>query len=77
MLLSREYTVRYVTIEFQGGNDESKDEGEEIAGQTTLFDEYGFIDKAEIIMNKGVQDYEFDTKQLDRLQSTKWVMLWA
>jgi hypothetical protein len=52
-----------VTIEFQGGNDESKDEGEEIAGQTiTLFDRYGFIDKAEIIINKGVQDYEFDTK---------------
>jgi hypothetical protein len=56
-----------VTIEFQGGNDESKDEGEEIAGQTTLFDEYGFIDKAEIIMNKGVQDYEFDTKTIGQV----------
>lgn len=57
-----------VTIEFQDGNDDNKDEGEDIAGQTmTLFDGYGFIGKAEITINKSVQGYEFDTKTIGQI----------
>ena len=33
----------------------------------TLFDDYGFIGKSEIIINKNVQGYEFDTKTIGQI----------
>ena len=58
-----------ITIEFQDGDDDEATGGEdEIAGQTmTLFDDYGFIGKSEIIINKNVQGYEFDTKTIGQI----------
>jgi matrixin len=59
-----------ITIEFQDVDDEDEaTEGEEgIAGQTiTLFDDYGFIGKSKIIINKNVQGYEFDTKIIGQI----------
>ena len=58
-----------IAIEFQDGDDDEATGGEdEIAGQTmTLFDDYGFIGKSEIIINKNVQGYEFDTKTIGQI----------
>ena len=33
----------------------------------TLFDDYGFIGKSEIIINKNVPGYEFDTKTIGQI----------
>jgi hypothetical protein len=57
-----------ITIEFEDDNDDSKDEGEDIAGETmTTFYGDGFIGKVEITINKEVQDYEFDTKSIGQI----------
>ena len=57
-----------IIIEFDDNNDDSKDEGEDIAGKTmTTFHGDGFIGKVEIIINKKVQDYEFDTKMIGHI----------
>ena len=55
-----------ILIEFQKeyegyGNDEKKEEEEQIAGQSiNKFDNRGFIDKVQIIVYKGLSDYKFD-----------------
>jgi Matrixin len=57
-----------ITIEFEDDNDDSEDEGEDIAGETmTTFHGDGFIGKVEITINKKVQDYEFDTKTIGQI----------
>jgi matrixin len=59
-----------ITIEFQDVDDDNEaTEGEDgIAGQTmTLFDDYGFIGKSKIIINKNAQGYEFDTKTIGQI----------
>jgi hypothetical protein len=57
-----------ITIEFEDGNDDSKDEVDDIAGETmTTFYGDGFIGKVEITINKNVQDYEFDTKTIGQI----------
>ncbi|MGA8106033.1 MAG: matrixin family metalloprotease [Nitrososphaeraceae archaeon] len=57
-----------ITIEFEDGNDDSKDEVVDIAGETmTTFYGDGFIGKVEITINKNVQDYEFDTKTIGQI----------
>ena len=50
-----------IRIGFQEESEETV-EGEEIAGRTvTTFDQYGFLDNAQITISKSLQDYEFDT----------------
>ncbi|MGA7542524.1 MAG: matrixin family metalloprotease, partial [Nitrososphaeraceae archaeon] len=57
-----------ITIEFEDGNDDSKDEVVDIAGETmTTFYGDGVIGKVEITINKNVQDYEFDTKTIGQI----------
>ena len=57
-----------IAIEFEDGNDDSKDEVDDIAGETmTTFYGDGFIGKVEITINKNVQDYEFDTKTIGQI----------
>jgi predicted Zn-dependent protease len=49
-----------ITVEFANGNDDDKEEEEDIAGKTmtTFYD--GYIEKVKITINKKVQGYEFD-----------------
>jgi predicted Zn-dependent protease len=57
-----------IPIEFEDGNDDSKDEVDDIASETmTTFYGDGFIVKVEITINKNVQDYEFDTKTIGQI----------
>jgi hypothetical protein len=43
-------------------------EGEEIAGQTTTtFDQYGFLNKAEISISRSIQAYDFDTSTIEQI----------
>jgi Matrixin len=43
-------------------------EGEEIAGQTvTIFDEYGFLDNAQITISRSIQAYDFDTSTIEQV----------
>ena len=56
-----------IRIEFQDKSEETE-EGEEIAGRTTtIFDEYGFLDNAQITISRSVQDYEFDTATIEQV----------
>jgi hypothetical protein len=57
-----------ITVEFADGNDDDKEEEEDIAGMTmTTFYEDGFIEKAKITINKKVQGYEFDAKTIGQV----------
>jgi Matrixin len=57
-----------ITIEFADGNDNHEEKEEGIAGMTMItFYEDGFIGKVEIIINKRIQDYEFDTETIGQI----------
>jgi hypothetical protein len=57
-----------ISIEFEDDYDDSKDEEDDIAGETmTTFYGDGFIGKVEITINKNVQDYEFNTKTIGQI----------
>ena len=56
-----------IRIKFQ---DESEEilEGEEIAGQTvTTFDQYGFLESAEITISRSIEAYEFETPTIEQI----------
>ena len=55
-----------ITVEFADGDDD--EEEEDIAGWTkTTFYEDAFIGKVEIVINKKIQDFEFDTKTIGQI----------
>jgi Matrixin len=56
-----------ITVEFANGNDDDKEEEEDIAGKTmtTFYD--GFIEKVKITINKEVQGYEFDATTIGQV----------
>jgi Matrixin len=56
-----------ITVEFADGNDDDKEEEEDIAGMTMTIFYDGFIEKAKITINKKVQGYEFDTKTIGQV----------
>ena len=62
-----------ILIEFQKeyegyGNDEKKEEEEQIAGQSiNAFDNRGFIDKVRIIVYKGTSGYKFDEDIVEQI----------
>lgn len=56
-----------ITVEFADGNDDDKEEEEDIAGMTMTKFYDGFIEKAKITINKKVQGYEFDTKTIGQV----------
>ena len=56
-----------IRIKFQ---DESEKitEGEEIAGQTvTTFDQYGFLESAEITISRSIEAYDFETSTIEQV----------
>jgi hypothetical protein len=56
-----------ITIGFSDSDDDDEQE-EDIAGMTmTTFYDDGFIGKADITINKEVQDYEFDAKTIGQI----------